>query len=242
MEKSRLLKVTLLMLIMNCVGMGAYADETIISFADPNVKAICVANWDTNGDGELSKDEAAAVTDLTTKFKGNTDITSFDELQYFTGLTSIYGNGQRAVGAFAGCTNLISITIPNTVTSIGYYAFSGCGKLSSIIIPESITTIGSNAFDYCSSLTSIILPEGTTTIGSMAFYQCKALSSINIPVGVTKIDYSTFDGCSSLTSITLPEGVTSIGNSTFSGCSSLTSITLPEGVISIGNSTFLSCI
>jgi hypothetical protein len=59
----------------------------VITFADANVKAICVANWDTNGDGELSEEEAAAVTSLGVVFKGNTEITSFDELQYFTGLT-----------------------------------------------------------------------------------------------------------------------------------------------------------
>lgn len=77
-----------------------------IEFADANVKAICVANWDTNNDGELSEEEAVAVIDLGTVFKYNTQITSFDELQYFTGLTSI------GYQAFSGCRGLTSVTIP----------------------------------------------------------------------------------------------------------------------------------
>jgi len=91
-----------------------------ITFADAEVKEICVNKWDTNHDSELSYEEAAAVTDLGTAFKFNTEIKSFDELQYFTGLKSIGGY------AFWGCSGLTSVTIPNSVTSIGGYAFSWC--------------------------------------------------------------------------------------------------------------------
>ena len=117
--------------------------ESNIYFADANVKALCVKNWDTDGDGELSKDEAAAVTDLGEVFKGNEDITSFDELQYFTGLTSIGEN------AFRNCINMTSVTIPSSVTSIGDRAFSECKKLSSMEIPDQVTTIGLYAFSGC---------------------------------------------------------------------------------------------
>ena len=106
-----------------------------INFADSKVKEICVANWDTNGDGELSFDEAAAVTSIKTVFQ-NTQITSFDEFQYFTGMTSI------GDGAFAWCSSLASVTIPNSVTSIGDDAFSDCTALTSITIPNSVTSIG----------------------------------------------------------------------------------------------------
>lgn len=66
-----------------------------IKFADANVKALCVANWDTDGDGELSDFEAAAVTDIGTVFKGQSEITSFNELEYFTGLHAIPGGSLR---------------------------------------------------------------------------------------------------------------------------------------------------
>ena len=91
-----------------------------IVFADANVKEICVNNWDINGDGELNLWEAAAVTELGKVFNRNKEITSFNELQYFTGLTSIGDN------AFSVCSSLTSITIPNSVTSIGEQAFSTC--------------------------------------------------------------------------------------------------------------------
>lgn len=137
-----------------------------IEFADANVKAICVANWDTNNDGELSYTEAAAVTNFGTVFKNNTQITSFDELQYFTGLTSI------GYQAFYSCSSLTSVTIPNSVTSIGIWAFEGCRGLTSVDIPNSVTSIGEMAFRGCSGLTSVTIPNSVTSIGEDAFRSC----------------------------------------------------------------------
>ena len=91
------------------------SDDNIV-FADPNVKAICVNHWDTDGDGELSYTEAAAVTNLGGVFSSNQNITSFDELQYFTGVT--YINDYE----FYYCNNLTSIVLPESLTSIGYEA------------------------------------------------------------------------------------------------------------------------
>ena len=116
--------------------------SNIITFADTNVKALCVQNWDTNGDGELSESEADAVTDLGSVFKNST-ITSFNELQYFTGITSV------GIFAFFNCNDLSSITLPYSVTSIGSYAFLDCTGLISITIPSSVTKIGDAAFAYC---------------------------------------------------------------------------------------------
>ena len=189
--------------------------SSLISFADSNVKALCIANWDTNGSGELSKAEAAAVTDLGEVFTGNTTITSFNELQYFTGLTYI-----------------------------GKYVFekpfSGCSKLSSVTIPESVTSIGKYAFEDCKALTSINIPSSVTSIGSFAFCDCSSLTSVAIPSGVTTINKGTFTSCSKLSSVTIPESVTSIGDHAFS-YSGLTSIIIPKNVISIGKAAFGWC-
>ncbi len=189
-----------------------------ITFADDNVKALCVDAWDTDEDGELSMAEAAAVTDLEDVFTGKTYLTSFDELAYFTGLTSIGDN------AFNGCFGLTSITIPNSVTSIGTDAFKGCSGLTSITIPNSVTSISNCAFIDCSGLTSVTIPNSVTSIGDGAFGSCSSLTSITIPNSVTGIGYSAFSGCSSLASITIPNSVTWLGAWPFEGCSGLTSI------------------
>ena len=240
--------------------------ESTIYFADANVKALCVDNWDTDGDGELSKDEAAAVTDLGEVFKGNEDITSFDELQYFTGLTSIVSY------AFSGCSGLTSVTIPSSVASIGNSAFYGCSGLTSVTIPNSVTSIGVEAFAYCSGLTSINIPNSGTSIGRYAFRNCSGLASVTIPNSMTSFDTSAFDGCSGLTSVTLNknsivsynytnqspifiylifgtqvkeyilgENVTSIGTWAFRDCSGLTSVTISNSVTSIGRYAFDGC-
>ena len=239
-----------------------------IVFADANVKAICVEHWDTNSDGELSEAEAAAVTTLSDYFANNSSITSFDELQYFTGLTSIDDY------AFYVCDGLESVTIPNTVMSIGEWAFSDCTGLTSITIPNSVTTIGQNAFYNCSGLTSVSIPNGVTSLGYGAFADCYGLTSISIPNSVTSIGAGAFNSCSGLISIevesgntmydsrnncnaiietasnkliagckntVIPNSVTSIATQAFENCSALTSITIPNSVTSIGWGAFHNC-
>lgn len=230
----------------------------IISFADANVKAICIANWDTDHDGELSEAEAAAVTDLGVVFEYNTDILSFDELQYFTGLTSIQSlafkgctnlasvvvpNSVTSIcdGAFTGCSNLSSVTIPNSVNSIGSGAFNACHSLINVTIPNSVTNIGSSAFSSCSNLANLIIPNSVTTIGHSAFASCSSLTSVVIPNTITSISINMFHGCSGLTSVEIGNKVTSIGNSAFALCSALTSIAIPHSVISIGEEAFSNC-
>ncbi len=151
-------------------------------------------------------------------------------------------NSVTTIGnAFAGCSGLTSVTIPNSVTSIGGGAFSNCSGLTSVTIPNSVTSIGNRAFNGCSGLTSITIPNSVTSIGDEAFSGCKGLTSFTIPNTVTSIGESTFKSCSGLTSITIPNSVTSIGNSAFSSCSGLSSVTIPNSVTSIGNSAFSSC-
>ena len=141
--------------------------------------------------------------------------------------------------AFQCCFSLASITIPNSVTSIGNYAFGGC-SITSITIPDSVTSIGDHAFYECSSLTSITIPNSVTSIVDQAFLGCTSLTSINIPNSVTSIGNGAFYGCSSLISITIPSSVTSLGKHAFSHCA-LTSITIPNSVTSIGKYAFNNC-
>ena len=151
--------------------------------------------------------------------------------------------GTRFIGswAFARCSNLKSITTPNSVTSIGESAFRGCSSLTSITIPNSVTSIEKWTFDGCSSLTSITIPNSVTRIDDCAFGDCSSLTSITIPNSVTSIGWYAFSGCSGLTSITIPNSVTSIGWYAFYGCSSLTNITIPNSVTFIGYAAFRHC-
>ena len=154
------------------------------------------------------------------------------------------GQRYRVVGiynAFSDCSNLTTVIIPHTITSIGGFSFSNCTNLNQVDIPEGVTAIGGSAFSGCSSLSSIYLPHTITNIVSGAFYNCSSLASVNIPDGITSIKSDTFKGCSSLTEITLPDSVTSIGSFAFQNCSSLTSINIPDGVTIIGNYAFQNC-
>lgn len=149
-------------------------------------------------------------------------------------VTSIY------VNAFSGNTQT-SITLPQTITNIGFGAFYGCSNLTSINLPEGITSIGSNAFYKCSSLTSITLPTTVTTIESQAFLGCSSLTSVELPENVTSVENSAFRSCSSLTSVKLSAGITKIADSAFCDCSALTSINLPEGLTDIEETAFYRC-
>lgn len=127
---------------------NAYADRIMsmfyylgyIDFVDTVVRDICVANFDTDGDGVISIEEAAAVTDIGTLFKSNTNITSFDEFKFFTGISVIPD------GAFQTSNNLKKITLPESITTIKNLAFYRQGNVAiSLNIPKNVTSIGNNA-------------------------------------------------------------------------------------------------
>lgn len=163
---------------------------------------------------------------------------------------------------------LVSYTIPDTVTVICDEAFDQCSRLTSLTIPDSVTTIGANPFReltlqldnrsplfyvvdnvlftadksqliaYCSTQTSYSIPTSVTSIGDNAFYKCSRLASLTIPNSVTSIGYGAFYKCSRLASLTIPNSVISIGHWAFEGCSSLTSLTIPKSVTMIGVNAF----
>ena len=119
---------------------------------------------------------------------------------------------------------MTSVTIPNSVTSIGDYAFEKCSGLTSVTIGNSVTSIGREAFSNCSGLTSVTIPNSVTSIGNEAFWNCRSLTSISIPNSVTSIGRWAFAYCRGLTSVTIPNSVTSIGEYAFSSCSNLENV------------------
>ena len=137
------------------------------------------------------------------------------------------------------------ITFDKDVTEIGEKAFHGygsdCYKLRSVTIPDSVTTIGEEAFYFCTYLTSVNIPEIVTTIGGSAFRNCISLTSVTIPDSVTTIEEFTFYSCHSLTSVTIPDSVTTIGRQVFWDCRRLTSVTIGDSVTTIGYSAFSDC-
>ena len=167
--------------------------------------------------------------------------------------------------AFSDCSGLESVTIPNSVTSVGKDAFQNtpwfdnqpdgvvyAGKVlykykgimpegTKISIKEGTLGITGWAFSDCSGLTSVTFPNSVTSIGEWAFYNCSGLTSVTIPNSVTSIGEWAFYNCSALTSVTFPNSVTSIGECAFYDCSGLTSVTIPNSVTSIGEWAFYNC-
>ncbi|MBO5933533.1 MAG: leucine-rich repeat protein [Bacteroidaceae bacterium] len=124
--------------------------------------------------------------------------------------------------AFAHFSGITTVTIPDTVTSIGNRAFYSCGNLASITISDdAVTSIGSYAFYNCDKLTAVTIPGGITSIGDNAFYYCDGLTTVTIKEGVSSIGKEVFYYCTKLTSITIPNSLTYIGYSAFYGCSKL---------------------
>ena len=171
------------------------------------------------------------------------------------------GTKKIANNAFAGCSGITSVTIPNCVTSIGEYAFSDCDGLTSITIPDRVTSIGERAFEGCSGLTSVTIHSSITNLNGV-FFNCNAIEKLelNCPTieswfsgqqsikevvignSVTSIGENAFWNCSGLTSVTIGNSITSIGRNAFSGCSELTSITIPNSVTNIGDWAFTDCL
>ena len=238
-------KLLALIFVALCtISIKAQTDDPI-TFADSKVKEISVAKWDTNSDGELSYAEAAAVTDLGRVFSNNKEITSFNELQYFTGLTSINEY------AFQDCSNLSSLKIPNSVTSLGVACFRGCWKLQTLTIPNSVTTLNDKIFYDC-GIKSITIPQSVKSIGISLFKNCPDLTTIIVEEG--NPIYDSRDNCNAIietSSNTLiasckntvvPKTVTTIGEAAFLNCSGLTSIVVPNNVLSIKSEAFYGCI
>ena len=196
-------------------------DGDIIHFLDNAVKIRCVMNWDTDGDNELSKAEAAAVTTLGGVFEECDAIVAFDEFQYFTGLTAIEPH------AFDGATNLCRITLPKSIKTIGNDAFYYCLQLKQININDGLTTICRNAFSHCKHLKSLTIPASVEIIEytlqsedevGNPFRSCVSLEAIYGPYATPDNRSLIMDGTlicvarAGLEEYTIPEEVRNVAN------------------------------
>lgn len=143
--------------------------------------------------------------------------------------------------AFFGLYSLSSITIPNSVTSIGTYSFHSCFSLESITIPSSVTSIANYAFNSCCSLESVAIPKDVVDAGSYTFATCQSLKKISIPSGATSLGGACFYNCYSLSNVAIPSGVTSILGNVFYQNYSLPSTVIPSNVTSIAAGAFRNC-
>ena len=210
------------------------AQNNNITFANPTVKAICVANWDTNGDGELSEDEAAAVASLNKAFSNNREITSFDELRYFTGLTAVSDMD------FFFCTSLVSMTLPKNLADVPETTFTGCESLTNLKVAEGneyYCTIDGLLYDknitlllFCPTKKTgaVVVPATVKRIGTNGFYECAELTAITLPDKLEELGDAVFVGCTNLTTIHIPASVKIMGLGQVSACTNLESITVDE--------------
>ena len=156
----------------------------------------------------------------------NTYSNSADNPVYYS--HALYLNGKEVAG---------EVTIPEGMTALKNLALAGLTNVTSVNIPDSVTSIGASAF-YNTGLTSVYIPDSVTTIGSDAFSNCASLVEAHLPSGLTVLNSGLFDSCGNLERVNIPEGVTTIGTYVFSNCFKFKYVEMPSTVTSIGYNCF----
>ena len=238
-----------LVVVLTCASTKIHAENIV--FADANVKSLCVTNWDTDGDGELSEDEAAAVTTISTVFQNQTEITSFSEFKFFTGVTLI---GQYAL---SGCTKLTTIEFPSSLQTFDRYACYNSG-FENIVLPDNVSSIGNSAFRNCTALSTIKIGKNSVSFGKNVFRNCTSLSSITFDG--TECHFNgedAFRDCGALTSIIITDVSAWCKSSFYSNPLSITKslllqtsdneisvikdLVIPDDITTINSNAFYMC-
>ncbi|MFC4993057.1 leucine-rich repeat domain-containing protein [Rubritalea tangerina] len=194
----------------------------------------------------LASLQAASVSDLTYTSDGS-GITITDCLTSATGAMDIPATidglpvVKIASRAFQSCNKITSMTMPNTITSIGSYCFFNCDLMETIQLSTGLSTIATATFRSCDSLDNVVIPEGVLKLGSYAFFGADGMTSVSLPSSLTSIGNDAFDYCQALESIEIPAGVSSLPSRLFENCILLSNITLNEGLQTIKAYAFLNC-
>lgn len=185
------------------------------------------------------------------KTKRTLEVTRKNNSDYYSGIIQVpeivrhlgIDYSVVAVGdsAFAGSTEMVSVSLPKSVQKLGDYSFSDCKSLTSIELPNLLTMIGNSAFKDCSKLTSITIPEGVVNISDHTFEECTGLQKVVLKNSIERIGDYAFYRCENLTSINIPDKVSSIGNYAFYSCKALPSFAIPSSLVSIEIETFGYC-
>ena len=219
-----------------------------IAFIDPEVEAVCLEHFDTDGDGLLTQREAAAVTSLGGRRTVNRNITRFPELELFTGLTAI-GDSE-----FEDCALLSGVTIAPNVTRIGRNAFAGCRMMGTVTIPAKVSDIATGAFDGMSSLRGITVKSGNRNYSSVSGalynfalttiikYPAASISAYySAPTSLRRVDVGAFRDATNLTLVSLPAALTHISRHAFHGCRSLQRLPITSSLQFVGDYAFAGC-
>lgn len=221
----------------NCINLALIDISSSVTFIGSS--AFNNTQWYNN-----QSDGLIYINDIAYHYKGS--MPDNTKISLKGGTKSVCGN------AFSDQTGLVSIEIPNSVTSIGDMSFAGCSNLITINLPANLISIGQEAFANCNSLVSFTLPEKVSEIGDFAFWGCDGLKTIS--VNRNNSVYDSRNNCNAIietaedklivgcSTTIIPDNIKVLGNGAFSGCRNLYSIVLPKGVKEIGVHTFSDCI
>lgn len=230
--------------------LHSFAPKRLLAAAAAGVLSVCVLLPAGNVlAAETTTDSSSETFDdgtLTYKKLSNTTVSVTDCVESATHISimpKIDGYDVVSIGeeAFANCTSLQGLTIPDSVTEIGSAAFYGCTALESLTVPDSVTKIESGTFFNCSALTDLTLGGKTTDIGDMAFGYCTSLETVALPDTVENMGNQVFYYCTALDDISIPDKVTELGSYTFYGCLALKSFEVPVNLEDIGAMSFVAC-